>query len=485
MSGNSGAGENLEREKDIAKKYQKFGSLRSRSVNAISVNLKNGGDVTKLGKLPEKEKALIESLDKREKEESTHELTAEESNVVVSDSLNKFAKARNLFERRGTLSKPLMPFNKYAIPASKQKDTHRLVEEALAEDAEEAVTKERQEKSENTDQASVVQEKHKSVKELIAGAEVAAKPPKKNFKIKRRPEWELVKPEFVEAFWMEYDELHEGYYDAFAIKGWRPGMEDVMDTFYTRNANLKQLFAVYDGHGGDECALYCKKYLLRRLSLHSQLNANPKSALADSFISVDAKYIEKATDSGSMAGTTATVLYVTPVLNAQKKRAYKYYLACVGDSRAVLVYTSGKVVPLSDDHNLKRKDELQRVKDGGGEVYYDTEFDEILVYSEELERGLNVTRTIGDKDFKPLVTSFPELSDGYLDSNCAYIIMASDGLWGKVSNEEAGKVLLEYGTKAGTENLANLANARGSFDNVTLMAIDITQIIKEMEKAYP
>eukprot|EP00511_Aplanochytrium_stocchinoi_P011746 CAMPEP_0204860924 /NCGR_PEP_ID=MMETSP1348-20121228/1031_1 /ASSEMBLY_ACC=CAM_ASM_000700 /TAXON_ID=215587 /ORGANISM="Aplanochytrium stocchinoi, Strain GSBS06" /LENGTH=469 /DNA_ID=CAMNT_0052009993 /DNA_START=295 /DNA_END=1704 /DNA_ORIENTATION=- len=467
-----------------------MGSLRPLT---HSVNLKQGADLAKLQE--DREAEIIKKLEEEEEnaELAGKELTKEESNnVVVSDSLDKFAKARNMFERRATLSRPLLPVNpSYANePLPKKKDTHRLVEDISTEELTTDTTTTQDKAAEDEDNNAGGLEIEKvgygasSVKDMIAKQEKTISV-KRNFVVKKKPEWDRVAPEFVEAFWYEYEELHGDFYNGYAIRGWRPGMEDVMDSFFTRNADLKQLFAVYDGHGGDECALYCKEYLLKRLALHSDLHKNPKTALADSFVSVDAKYIEKATSNGSMAGTTATVLYMTPVLNAEKKRAYKYYLACVGDSRAVLVYNTGHSVPLSDDHHLTRKDELQRIKEGGGEIYYDNEFDEILVYSGELERGLNVTRTIGDKDFKPLVTAFPEISDGYLDDNCGYIIIASDGLWGKVSNEEAGRVLLEYGTKQGVKNLANLANARGSFDNVTVLAIDIKECIDSMKRAYP
>ena len=71
-----------------------------------------------------------------------------------------------------------------------------------------------------------------------------------------------------------------------------------------------------------------------------------------------------------------------------------------------------------------------------------------------------------------------------MDESCGYIIIASDGLWGKVSNKEAGDILLEYGSEEGVKNLANLANARGSFDNLTVIGIDVSGLIKSMKEVY-
>lgn len=342
---------------------------------------------------------------------------------------------------------------------------------------------------ERTLSAMVQLKQRTSSKGPRTGGEVS-KPVLKPVVRHKKEEWDDLDAALKEAFWEVYESSNGTYHQGYAVKGWRHSMEDVMDVFFSYDPKIPNLFAVYDGHGGDSCANFCKNYLLKRLAVHSELKKNPKAALADTFITVDDNYNSSKKD--PMAGTTATVIYICPMdirrksttsgdSSADMALAFKFYCACVGDSRAVLVYQTGKVVALSLDHNLKRKDELERIRSGNGEVRYDSQFNELLVYSEEAERGLNVTRTIGDVDFKPLVTAFPDVKEGFLTKDAAYLIVASDGLWGHVTNEEAGRILLDYGTKTGSKNLANLANCRGCYDNCTIVAIDVQKMLVDME----
>ena len=288
-----------------------------------------------------------------------------------------------------------------------------------------------------------------------------------------------VAPSVKEQFWKEFQRRSGSCYSALAIKGWRPYMEDTMDTFHTRKENLDQLFAVYDGHGGMECSMYCESYMLKRIAMHSELNSDPKAALTDSFLRIDESFAKQAEKSGSAAGTTATVLYVCPE-KVDKETKMKYYLSYVGDSRAILVYKDGSAVPISQDHHLTRKDELERVKSANGTIRYDEEFDETLVYNVEADRGLAVTRSIGDADFKPIVTASPETNEGYITEDCAFVCLASDGLWAKISNSKVGEILTTHGQDEGIDTLANLANARSVFDNITIMVVDCDRLRKNL-----
>eukprot|EP00924_Labyrinthula_sp_SR-Ha-C_P001202 snap_masked-scaffold_7-processed-gene-16.23-mRNA-1 protein AED:1.00 eAED:1.00 QI:0/-1/0/0/-1/1/1/0/665 len=301
-------------------------------------------------------------------------------------------------------------------------------------------------------------------------------------KKKEKKEWEQLDSDLKVGFWQHRTILKGKAHYGVALKGWRETMEDTMDVFWSYQKDIPNLFAVYDGHGGQSCSEFCKKFLLKRLAVHSELRSNPRTALADSFLSIDENYSSKFPD--SLGGSTASVLYIVPTQKETDEGVhmqYKYFCAVVGDSRVVLVNASGQVFPLSDDHNLTRQDELLRIKKGKGELRYDPDFEELLVYSSSAERGLNVTRSIGDKTFKPLVTAFPEVKEGYLTEDNSYIVIASDGLWGAVENEEVGNIVNEYGARKSAEILQDLANLRGSFDNTTVLVINIQKLVKEME----
>lgn len=50
---------------------------------------------------------------------------------------------------------------------------------------------------------------------------------------------------------------------------------------------------------------------------------------------------------------------------------------------------------------------------------------------------LAITRAIGDVDYKPYVTSEPEIMSIPLDGDEDFLIMASDGLWDHVKEDDA------------------------------------------------
>lgn len=348
-----------------------------------------------------------------------------------------------------------------------------------------------------------------------------------NLKVKRTEEWDDINDSHKSKFWEEHDIEVGEYHYGVAIKGWRDSMEDTFDIKTSISPDIPNLFGVYDGHGGVSCANFCKNFLLQQVAKNPNFMSNTSVILKDTFLAVDADYGQAFKD--GTAGATATALVVVPIdvdkknvsgrnagtksktntenprfrksrkmkeTNGQKlintlkktaslrenKREFKYYCACVGDSRAILIYESGNVVPLSEDHNLRRQDELERIRQAEGEIRYDPEFNELLVYSQEAERGLNVTRTIGDKDFKPWVMALPEIHDGFLTSQAAYFVVASDGVWSQVRNKEVGDIILQYGLEEGLKNVANLTNKRGCFDNCTLVGVDIQKMLAKMNE---
>lgn len=130
-------------------------------------------------------------------------------------------------------------------------------------------------------------------------------------------------------------------------------------------------------------------------------------------------------------GTTATVaLRMGNVL----------YVAHVGDSRAVLC-RKGKAVQLTDDHKPNHSAERERIHKMGGRVYYAGCW-RVLTGGDGNGPvvGLAVSRSLGDIDFKepvPLVTANPDLSKTVLQPHDSFVVVASDGLWDVLSNQEA------------------------------------------------
>ena len=106
------------------------------------------------------------------------------------------------------------------------------------------------------------------------------------------------------------------------------------------------LFCVYDGHGalGDKVSHFVMNEVQEMLEKHPQLDADPKTALKETFISVDDRLKKDKSIDAELSGTTAVVVLYR-VMNDNKKRVM-LWSACCGDSRAVL----GKLVDGKETH---------------------------------------------------------------------------------------------------------------------------------------
>jgi len=99
------------------------------------------------------------------------------------------------------------------------------------------------------------------------------------------------------------------------------------------------------------------------------------------------------------------------------------YVINLGDSRAVMIDQNGAAQSLSNEHVPNRPDEKERIEKLGGVV--------LMVHDQERILGeLAVSRSFGDKFYKPFVSGMPEIFTYNLDKDAhKYLILASDGLW--------------------------------------------------------
>ncbi|EMS52824.1 Protein kinase and PP2C-like domain-containing protein [Triticum urartu] len=84
-----------------------------------------------------------------------------------------------------------------------------------------------------------------------------------------------------------------------------------------------------------------------------------------------------------------------------------------------------------------------------------------------------VTRSIGDDDLKPAVTALPEITETDLTADDEFLVMASDGLWDVVGNEDVLSIIKGTVKEPGmcSKRLATEASARGSKDNITVIVV--------------
>lgn len=180
--------------------------------------------------------------------------------------------------------------------------------------------------------------------------------------------------------------------------------------------------AVFDGHGGKETSKYCELYLHKEFEklLNCENNINIpvlKKCITQAIDNIDKTIFNEKIPSG----TTANICIIFD---------NKLICANVGDSRSILC-RNNIAVPLSFDHKPYNEEEYNRIVKTNG-----------FVKKKRLNGRLAVSRAIGDNMFKHLhknkspLISTPEIHKFALTNKDNYIVLACDGLWDVMSNQE-------------------------------------------------
>ncbi|KAK4481975.1 hypothetical protein RD792_012890 [Penstemon davidsonii] len=263
-------------------------------------------------------------------------------------------------------------------------------------------------------------------------------------------------------------------------------------------------YGVYDGHGGSQVASYCRDRI--HLALVDELKsvkddvANGSTrdtrqvqwekVFTSCFLKVDDEVGGKVSKNNpesdasfepiapETVGSTAVVAVVC---------SSHIIVANCGDSRAVL-YRGKEAIALSIDHKPNREDEYARIEASGGKV--------IQWNGHRVFGVLAMSRSIGDRYLKPWIVPEPEVMFVPRAREDECLVLASDGLWDVMTNEEACDVarkrILIWHKKNGTNNplmyrgegvdpaaqaaaeyLSNLAIQKGSKDNISVIVVDL------------
>ncbi|CAH0383512.1 unnamed protein product [Bemisia tabaci] len=289
----------------------------------------------------------------------------------------------------------------------------------------------------------------------------------------------------------------------FAIQGRRKKMEDRFIVRETTDVGVS-IFAIFDGHSGEFAVKYAEDNLVpniiskiksvqpkqkfkRTLSWPSPFSLSFPSSprkrailseyvkeegidyeqiLEDVIIATDAALLDEArkvTDPKFKAGGTTALLALFDGL--------KLYVANVGDSRGVMCDASGETVLLSVDHKPDLKGEEERIKAAGGTVMRRNPSSGTA----RVDGKLAMSRSLGDMSLKDkkLIIPDPTIKIFDLSNKPQFIIMASDGLWDRVTNEKAVEFIKTRLDEPhfGAKSLAHFAYFRKSSDNITVMVI--------------
>lgn len=158
-------------------------------------------------------------------------------------------------------------------------------------------------------------------------------------------------------------------------------------------------------------------------------------------------------------------------------------VANAGDSRVVLCRKGGVTEPMSYDHKPMHETEMNRITNAGGFV---NQFGRV-------NGNLNLSRSIGDLKYKQMtsippagqmITAEPDIKQVELQDDDEFIILACDGIWDCLTNEEAVKFVRDRidestPTEIGVEMLDKIVSrdpreTQGiGGDNMTVMIVDL------------
>lgn len=264
----------------------------------------------------------------------------------------------------------------------------------------------------------------------------------------------------------------------FATQGGRATMEDtnfLMTRF--KGDDHVHLFGVFDGHRGFEAAEFAASAIPIHLSTASTA-PSPTEALSTAFIETDISFrreldsLRRHRKGGGKdwhpGCTAATALLIND----------KLFVANAGDCRTILC-RKGEAIELSKDHTANCVVERERIRKAGGHVEW--RVDAWRVGAAALE----VTRSIGDDDLKPAVTAEPEVEVVTLSADDEYLVMASDGLWETIRNEDVIAIIKETVKEPSmcAKRLATEAVERGSTDNITVI-VAFLRPVSTFERIY-
>ncbi|KAK4757867.1 hypothetical protein SAY87_019168 [Trapa incisa] len=270
-------------------------------------------------------------------------------------------------------------------------------------------------------------------------------------------------------------------------------------------------FGVYDGHGGSQVANYCRNRV--HLALVEEIETVKKTITTDGnligscedqwtkvFINCFERVDSEVGGNGNpnsepiapeTVGSTAVVAVIC---------SSHIIVANCGDSRAVLC-RGKEPIALSVDHKPNREDEYQRIEAAGGKV--------IQWNGHRVFGVLAMSRSIGDRYLKPWIIPVPEVMFIPRAKEDECLVLASDGLWDVMSNEEVcdlarRRILMWHKKNAGSpaselsdratettdpaaqaaaEYLSNRALQKGSRDNITVIVVDLKAQRKVKSKA--
>jgi serine/threonine protein phosphatase PrpC len=258
-----------------------------------------------------------------------------------------------------------------------------------------------------------------------------------------------------------------------SLKGKRPQNEDkhsIILNYDGRNRDDAPVdyFAVYDGHGGK----FVSKFLSENLPQFFTDSRVVYPLKKDYVERVYSRFTEilkqKHFEYANQMGSTCLV-----AIRYKKNDGDYINVLNTGDSRCILCRNNLEVA-LTKDHKPNWPEEQYRIERLGGKIAFDG-------YDWRIN-DLSVSRAFGDLESAPYLTNYPDIFRYKLTPSDKFLVLACDGLWDVMSNQDVVNFILSgcYDMSTGkkinkniniAKRLAEQAIMRGSTDNVSIIVV--------------
>jgi len=205
------------------------------------------------------------------------------------------------------------------------------------------------------------------------------------------------------------------------------------------------LYAVFDGHGGSDTAIFSAYYLShvidKTITKAKQLN--------DIINRLQFEVVQNKLQDGSTM-TLALLLGEVGLI------------AHIGDSRAIVVAQGGSFRVLTKDHKPYIREEFDKIIEKGGYVV-DGRTDAVLA----------VSRSIGDNDVGGLNRE-ADVFTFQIETNDKYLIIGCDGVFDVLDNQYVAKLAIESRTPSeAAYRIRCCSLSNGSQDNISVIVVDL------------
>jgi Leucine-rich repeat (LRR) protein/serine/threonine protein phosphatase PrpC len=229
-----------------------------------------------------------------------------------------------------------------------------------------------------------------------------------------------------------------------------------------RSNQEESLFGLFDGLARTKTGCLLTKRLNDLLVSHftRELNATKSddtivSAMRRVFLGME-QAIAMDPTVPKEAGASALVCYIA---------GHRMYVANVGDVQAVISRNNGQVFEITQKHIPLNPSEVSRVRSAGGYV----------TNSGKLNDALSVSRCFGQLEHVPSINCNPFVSTIDLAENDEFVILATRGLWDKMSYQTAVDIARteKQDLMTAASKLRDFAISYGATENLMVMVIGV------------